>query len=126
MSSRQPECTLSKYRFFAWVNCTYILVSSSSMWSQFCNKYKQDSIELSVPDMPSYIVKQSAAAANAFLSTSHKKGSQLPVSDGCGSSSRPSPTPSDSRSDSALHRTPGHSKNERPALRVLDILLGRD
>jgi hypothetical protein len=136
--SRQPECTLSKYGLFAWVNCTYVLISSSSMWSQFCKKYKQGSTELPIegddetaeiaamPDMSSYVAKQSTIAANAFLSASHKKGCLQPVSNGGGSSSESSPTSSDMRSNSASHRTPRREKKERSALSVLDVLLGRD
>lgn len=58
------------------------------MWSQFCKRYKQGLMEPSVDgedktalivatlalNMLSYISRQSAVAANTFLSTLHKKG----------------------------------------------------
>jgi hypothetical protein len=63
------------------------MISSSYMWSRFCNKYKKGLTERPVegddkttgiaatPNMSLYVAKQSAVAANAFLSAFHKKGS---------------------------------------------------
>jgi hypothetical protein len=115
------------------------------MWSRFCKNYKQGSTKpgddkiagtAAMPDMSSYVAKQSTFAANAFLSTSHKKGRPPPVSEEGrppvsgegGSSSESSATSSDSKKpDSAPHHVQRPVKNERSALSVLqDVLLGRD
>jgi hypothetical protein len=86
--------------------------------------------------MSSYITKQSAVAADAFLSASHKKGrvkqaikGNLPlVPEEGGPSSDSYATSSDSRSESISRcdqvLRPG--KNDRSAMSVLqDVLLGR-
>jgi hypothetical protein len=63
-----------------------MVIRSSSMWSNFCQKYKQDRVGPPVKcddntavgvvdkDMSSYIARQSTAAANEFLTAPHKKG----------------------------------------------------
>lgn len=113
-----------------------MLIHSASMWSQFSTKYKRGRAELSIdgdatnaagiapPHISSFIAKQSASAASAFLSAPQKKrgikreGGLSPV----GSSSSLT-----SSSDSDSLQVPKPVKNERSALSILqDVLLGRD
>lgn len=118
-----------------------MLCHSLSMWSQFCRKYKQGQAEppvggddktaaggatADIRDMTSYIEKQSAAAASAYLSAPHKnkdgikkpiKGSPLPAFSGG--------SPSSTSSDSVPYHVPKPVRNECSALSVLqDMLLG--
>jgi len=49
------------------------------MWSHFCKKYKQGIVNA---DVSSYITKQSATAAMAYLSASRKKGGIKDLTEG--------------------------------------------
>lgn len=117
-----------------------MLFRSSSLWSQFRDKYKQGQTEPHVEgddkmatgivdaDLPSYIAKQSAAAASAYLSGPHKKRrvrrpteGDLALAKGEGGSSSVRMS-----SEPRLDHVPKFVKNERSALSALqDTLLGR-
>jgi hypothetical protein len=125
-----------------------MLIRSSYMWSQFCKKYKQVQAEPPVEGevktaagiagadtTSSYIAEQSAAAASAFLSASHKKGGVKPPTEGTlpltskGGGPLVFPTPSASGSRHVPTRVANrrHVKNGRSALGLIqDVLLGRD